>query len=355
MDYVFKHPEEFPFNKAQDIPVDDKKVYGLFSGTTTIGLNPNDINSDVASFGIPELGTNFVRQMLTDTKPNSFAGMVKISGLSHGTDVWLKNAQDLILNKKEEFQGITFDQIIGCRDDIMVNLMEFGMDPLKSFEIMEFVRKGKPAKDKEKWKTYEELMGRNGVPRWYIWSCSQIKYMFPKAHATAYVLMAMRIAWFKVYKPILFYSAFFSKRADQFDYETMVLGANAIRNKLQEYGKMFNLSVKDESIVTNLQIALEMTLRGFKFLKVDINISDAITFQIEGNALRMPFISVDGLGTAVALDIVEKRLDKPYTSKEDVKNRTRINKTVFEKMELYGAFDEINEENDVIEQGLFAL
>ena len=355
MDYVFEHPEEFPFNKAQDIPVDDKLVYQLFSSTSCIGLDSKDLNSEVASFGIPELGTNFVRQMLTDTKPNSFAGMVKISGLSHGTDVWLKNAQDLILNKKDEFQGITFDQIIGCRDDIMVNLMEFGMDPLKAFEIMEFVRKGKPAKDKEKWRKYEEDMKQTGVPKWYIWSCSQIKYMFPKAHATAYVLMAMRIAWFKVHKPLLFYSAFFSKRADMFDYETMVLGANAIRNKLQEYSRMFNLTVRDESIVTNLQIALEMTLRGFKFLKVDINKSEAVTFLIEDNALRMPFVSVDGLGTQVALDIIDKRKEKPFTSKEDVKNRTKINKTVFEKMELYGSFDDINDENDVIEQGLFAL
>ncbi|MDY0210247.1 MAG: PolC-type DNA polymerase III [Acholeplasma sp.] len=355
MDYVEQYPEEFPFSKAQDIPVDDKKVYELFGNTTCIGLDPEDLGSEVASFGIPELGTNFVRQMLTDTKPDSFAGLVKISGLSHGTDVWLKNAQDLVLNKKEEFQGISFDQVIGCRDDIMVNLMDFGMDPLKSFEIMEFVRRGKPSKDKEKWASYEDVMIRNGVPKWYIWSCSQIKYMFPKAHAAAYVLMAVRIAWFKVYKPLLFYSAFFSKRADQFDYETMVLGTNAIRNKLQEYGRMFNLSVKDESIITNLQIALEMTLRGFKFLKVDINKSEAIKFKIEDNALRMPFVSIDGLGTQVALDIVEKRNEKAFSSKEDVKTRSRINKTVFEKMEIYGGFDDLIEENDVIEQGLFAL
>lgn len=355
MDYVKAHPNDFPFKEAHEIPVDDPKVYELFNNTTCIGLDPKDIQSEVASFGIPELGTNFVRQMLTDTKPTNFAGMVKISGLSHGTDVWLKNAQDLILNKKEEFQGITFDQIIGCRDDIMVDLINFGMDPLKSFEIMEFVRKGKPSKDKEKWKVYEELMGRNGVPKWYIWSCSQIKYMFPKAHATAYVLMAMRIAWFKVYKPVLFYSAYFSKRADQFDYETMVLGPNAIRNRIKEIEGLFNTTAKDESVLTVLQIALEMTLRGMKFLKVDIHKSEAVEFKIEDNHLRMPFVSVDGLGTQVAYDIVDNRNQKAFTSREDVKARTKINKTVFEKMEVYGAFDDLNEENDVIEQGLFAL
>ncbi len=355
MDYVYKYPEEFPFKRAQDIPVDDKKVYELFCSTEVIGVSKEDINSEVASYGIPELGTNFVRQMLSDTKPSSFGGLVKISGLSHGTDVWLKNAQDLVLGKKEEYGQIEFDKVIGCRDDIMVNLMQFGMDPFKSFEIMEFVRKGKPAKDKEKWAKYEAEMNRNNVPKWYIWSCSQIKYMFPKAHATAYVLMAMRIAWFKVYHPVLFYSAFFSKRATQFEHETMVAGSNAIRNRIRDLEGQFNLSVKDEAILTTLLISLEMTRRGHKFLKVDINLSEATEFKIEGRNLRMPFTSVDGLGENVAYDIVEKRNEKPFTSKKEVKERTRINKTVFEKMEDYGSFDDLIEENDVIEQGLFAL
>ena len=213
----------------------------------------------------------------------------------------------------------------------MVNLMGFGMDPFKSFEIMEFVRKGKPGKDKEKWTKYEAEMNRNNVPKWYIWSCSQIKYMFPKAHATAYVLMAMRIAWFKVYHPILFYSAFFSKRATQFEHETMVAGSNAIRNRIRDLEGQFNLPVKDEAILTTLQIALEMTRRGFKFLKVDINLSEAVAFAIEGKNLRMPFGSIDGLGVQVAYDIVEKRNEAVFTGKQDVKSRTRINKTVFEK------------------------
>lgn len=355
MDHVYQSPDEFPFKRAQDIPVDDKKVYELFCSTEVIGLTKDDINSEVATFGIPELGTNFVRQMLTDTKPNNFAGVVKISGLSHGTDVWLKNAQDLVLGRKEEFGQIEFNKVIGCRDDIMVNLMGFGMDPFKSFEIMEFVRKGKPGKDKEKWTKYEAEMNRNNVPKWYIWSCSQIKYMFPKAHATAYVLMAMRIAWFKVYHPILFYSAFFSKRATQFEHETMVAGSNAIRNRIRDLEGQFNLPVKDEAILTTLQIALEMTRRGFKFLKVDINLSEAVAFAIEGKNLRMPFGSIDGLGVQVAYDIVEKRNEAVFTGKQDVKSRTRINKTVFEKMEDYGSFDDLIEENDVIEQGLFAL
>jgi DNA polymerase III subunit alpha, Gram-positive type len=354
MDYVRLHPEEFPFARAQDIPLDDPKVYELFSGTNVIGLKPEDIQSDVASYAIPEFGTNFTRGMLKDTKPNTFAGLVKISGLSHGTDVWLKNAQSLV-NGKTEHGHIPFEQIIGCRDDIMVQLTQIGMDPLKAFDIMEFVRKGKPSKDLAKWLIYEAEMRKHNVPEWYIWSAGQIKYMFPKAHATAYVIMAMRIAWFKVYKPLLFYSGFFSKRAVQFDYDIMMLGSNAIRNKLIELENTKNLKVKDENLIVTLGVALEMTKRGFHFLPVDINHSEATTFKMEKNGLRMPFSAIDGLGESVALDVIENRQNRAFTSKEDVKYRTKINKTVFEKMENYGAFKDLNEENDVIDHGLFAL
>ena len=356
MDYVLSHPEEFPFNRAQDIPLDDPKVYQLFSGTSIIGVSPEDIQSEVASYAIPEFGTPFTRQMLKDTKPTSFAGLVKISGLAHGTDVWLKNAQDLVLGTTE-YGKIPFSDIIGCRDDIMVQLMEQGLEPYKAFEIMEFVRKGRPSKDPNKWLEYEKEMRNKGVPEWYIWSASQIKYMFPKAHATAYVIMAMRIAWFKIYKPLLFYSGFFSKRAVQFDYEIMVSGYNAIRNKLIEYSKVnaFTLKNKDEQLIVTLGVALEMTKRGFKFLPIDMEKSEATTFVMEDEGLRMPFTSVDGLGEAVALDIVEKRKEKPFTSKKDIKNRTRLNKTLFEKFENYGIFDHLDEESEEIDQGLFAL
>ena len=356
MDYVLAHPEEFPFSRAQDIPLDDPKVYQLFSGTSIIGVSPEDIQSEVASYAIPEFGTPFTRQMLKDTKPTSFAGLVKISGLAHGTDVWLKNAQDLVLGTTD-YGKIPFSDIIGCRDDIMVQLMEQGLEPYKAFEIMEFVRKGRPSKDPNKWLEYEKEMRNNDVPEWYIWSASQIKYMFPKAHATAYVIMAMRIAWFKIHKPLLFYSGFFSKRAVQFDYEIMVSGYNAIRNKLIEYSKVnsFTLKNKDEQLIVTLGVALEMTKRGFKFLPIDMEKSEATTFVMEEAGLRMPFTSVDGLGEAVALDIVEKRNEKPFTSKKDIKNRTRLNKTLFEKFENYGIFDHLDEESEEIDQGLFAL
>ncbi|QWB95734.1 hypothetical protein KHQ89_07320 [Mycoplasmatota bacterium] len=354
MDYVEQHPDKFPFKKAQDIPLDDPRVYQLFTGTKIIGIDEDRVYGEVASYAIPEFGTSFTRQMLMDTKPNTFAGLVKISGLSHGTDVWLSNAQALI-NGSTEYGKISFNDIIACRDDIMVQLTQQGLLPLRAFEIMEFVRKGKPSKDPAKWLTYVKDMKTNNVEPWYIWSQISIKYMFPKAHATAYVIMAMRIAWFKIYQPLLFYSGFFSKRASQFDYELMVKGSNAIRNKLIEFDKEYRLKATEQSLQVTLGVALEMTKRGFKFLKVDINLSEATTFKMEENGLRMPFSSIDGLGAAVAYDIVEKRNEKLFIHRDDVKQRTRINKTVFEKMEKYGAFDALKSENNVITSGLFAL
>lgn len=354
MDHVTTHPDEFPFNSAQDIPLDDPIVYKLFSETDVIGVSSEDVLSSVASYGIPEFGTPFTRQMLMDVKPDTFAGLVKVSGLSHGTDVWLKNAQAL-LNNHPDYGKIVFNNIIACRDDIMVQLSQRGMEPIRAFEIMEFVRRGRPSKDKAKWLEYEREMRMNGIPDWYIWSASQIKYMFPKAHATAYVIMAMRIAWFKVYKPLLFYSAFFSKRAVQYDYDIMLAGANAMRNKLRSYEGQYNLKVKDENLIVTLGVALEMTKRDYQFLPVDINISAATTFLMEEKGLRMPFTAIDGLGEAVALDIVVKREEKPFASRDDVKERTRINKTLFEKLEGYGAFKDLKSENHVIDAGLFAL
>ena len=353
MDYVYEHPDEFPFNRAQDIPVDDPKIYELFQGTKVLGFEDKEVYGEVASYAIPEFGTGFTRQMLFDTKPSSFAGLVKISGLSHGTDVWLKNSQDLVLGTTQ-YGKISFDDVIGCRDDIMVELIGYGLEPLKAFEIMEFVRKGKPSANPAKWAEYEVVMRAHNVPEWYIWSASQIKYMFPKAHATAYVIMAMRIAWFKVYKPLLFYSGFFSKRAVQFDHDTMVAGYNAIRNKIIKMENSTDLKAKDEDVLVTLYIALEMTRRGFKFLPVDINKSEASEFVMEKDGLRMPFISIDGLGLQAAIDTVENRKKKPFTSKEDVQRRTKLNKTVFERLESINAFGDLKETSGEIESGLFA-
>ncbi len=356
MDYVKAHPEDFPFDNAFDIPVDDKNVYALFEGTSSIGVSEKDLECEIASFGVPEFGTPFVRRMLNETKPNTYAGLVKISGLSHGTDVWVGNAQSLIAGDTEHGE-VEFDQIIGCRDDIMVDLVEFGMSPERAFEIMEFVRRGHPAKYKAKWEEYASEMIRNKVPAWYVWSCSQIKYMFPKAHACAYVLMAVRIAWFKVYHPRLFYSAFFSIRSVQFEHDTMASGVNAVRNRIHEieHKPLYEQTQKEVDLLTTLQVAYEMYLRKIKLLPVDIHKSDATVFTIEKEGLRMPFVTLDGLGRSVAEEIVIERNNKAFRSKQDVKDRTRINKTVFENMEKIGAFDDLDEEVDIFEQGLFAL
>lgn len=355
-DYVEAHPEEFPFATPQGIPVDDPEVYKMFSETAVLGLKPEDINCQVATYAIPEFGTRFTRQMLIDTLPKNFSDLVKISGLSHGTDVWATNCQDLVLGTTE-FGKIPFSEVIGCRDDIMVYLIEHGLEPKMAFDIMEYVRKGKAAKreDPAKWERFVNTMKEKNIPEWYYWSCERIKYMFPKAHAVAYVLMAIRIAWFKVYKPILFYSAFFSIRASQFEPEIMMAGINHINNRITEINQMTKTTVKDEDLLTMYQVAVEMLKRGFKFLPVDINKSHATDFLIEGDSLRLPFVAMQGLGEAVALDIMARRNEKPFSSIADVSKRTRINKTLLEKMTKLNAFKDLKEEDEETELGLFAL
>ena len=355
-DYVEAHPEEFPFTTPQGIPVDDPMIYKMFNETEVLGLKPTDINCEVATFAIPEFGTRFTRQMLIDTKPKNFSDLVKISGLSHGTDVWATNTQDLVLGITE-FGKIPFSEVIGCRDDIMVYLIENGLEPKMAFDIMEYVRKGKAAKGENpaKWAKYVEAMKEKNIPEWYYWSCERIKYMFPKAHAVAYVLMAVRIAWFKVYKPILFYSAFFSIRASQFEPDIMMAGVSRINSRINEINAMPKTTVKDEDLLTMYQVATEMLKRGFKFLPVDINKSHSTDFVIEGDNLRLPLISIPGLGEGVAIDAVERRNEKKFSSIEDVTTRTKINKTVIEKMILLNAFPGLKEEEDITEIGLFAF
>ena len=365
MDYVHEHQDQFPFDDPKNIPIDDKNLYKLFCGTDIINVKKEDIDSDVASYAVPELGTTFVRQMLSDTKPKTFAELVKISGLSHGTDVWLGNAQALVLGQTD-YGKIDFKDVIGCRDDIMVYLMYQGLEPARAFEIMEFVRKGKPTKDPDKWESHKAYMREKKVPEWYIWSCEKIKYMFPKAHATAYVMMAMRIAWFKVHCPILFYSAYFSKRAVDFDPEVMCAGKNAIRNKINDLTKIINgdtkasisletkieSAKKAEDLLIVLLVAQEMTQRGYSFKMVDINKSAAKDFIIEGDSLIMPFISIPGLGENCAFGIVEEREKEAFKSKNDVLKRGHINKTVFEKMNSLQVFDSLPDLEEAKEETL---
>jgi len=330
----------------KEIPVDDADVYKLFYSTESIGVTPADIKTEVATYGVPEMGTFFVRAMLKETRPKSFAELVKISGLSHGTDVWTNNAQDLVNGTLDEYPGkVEFKQVIGCRDDIMVYLMYGGLEPALAFEIMEFVRKGLPSKVPDKWTGYVTAMKEAGIPDWYIWSCGQIKYMFPKAHATAYVLMAVRIAWFKVHMPIHFYAAYFSKRADTFDVELMVKGADAIAFKIDEInGKGFDAAPKEKALVTTLELALEMTRRGLTFKLPELYVSKAHDFVIteDEKSLIMPFGALDGLGAAVAEKIVEERELEEFKTVMDFKRRTKTNNTILEillGMEFFGTME----------------
>lgn len=317
------------------LPMDDKKIFSILSSPEALGVSEEDILCPTGTLGLPELGTRFVIQMLVETKPSSFGELVKISGLSHGTDVWAGNASELIKNKV-----VPFKDVIGCRDDIMVNLMNYGMKPIRAFKIMEFVRKGKASKDPETWKTMAEEMKQSNVPDWYIESCHKIKYMFPKAHACAYVMSAIRIAWFKVYKPLLYYAAYFSIRVDDFDIETMIRGNKSIRTRYEDLmAKGFEATNKESNIIDSLHVALEATARNIKFSPISLEKSAATKFIIDDeheNALIPPFSTIDGLGITVAETIVEERSKKPFLSKEDLQKRGKVSKTLVDKMVAMG-------------------
>jgi DNA polymerase-3 subunit alpha (Gram-positive type) len=350
MDLVKENPDDFPFDNPNDIPVDDGDVYRMLSGTDVLGLTPDDIQSDVASYAIPELGTSFVRGMLSESKPKSFADLVKISGLSHGTDVYYGNSQTLILGKNREFGKIDFKDVIGCRDDIMVHLIGYGLNPNLAFEIMEFVRKGKAISNPNKWANYADEMRKYDVPEWYIWSCSKIKYMFPKAHATAYVLMAMRIAWFKLYQPIYFYSAYFSKRAVTFDVDVFYGGETAIIEKLNEIKmKGKEASNREQDLQTVLEVALEMVKRNFSFSPIDLYKSQVKDFVIseDKKSLILPFITIDSMGEKAAQSIIDAREEKDFISKQDVKNRTKLSNVLFDKLDDLGVFSGMIDKNQI--------
>ena len=323
------------------VPLDDKKTMSLFTSTEALGVTPEQIMCDVGTLGVPEFGTGFTIQLVKDTKPTTFAELVKISGLSHGTDVWLGNAQELIKNNV-----VPFSKVIGCRDDIMVELMYGGLEPYKAFKIMEFVRKGKASKDPETWKGYVQTMQEAGIPEWFIESCFKIKYMFPKAHAAAYVTSAFRIAWYKVHKPLVYYCTYFSTRFQDFDVEAMLGGYDAIKNKILEIqNKGYDATNKETSVLETLKLALEASARGIKFKNIDIEKSDGANFVLDegDNALIMPFRCLDGLGDSVATKIIEERNIKPFFSIEDFSNRGKVNQTTVDKLRLLGVFGNLPE------------
>ena len=351
---VLGHDDPTMIRKLQDlsgidpneIPMDDEGVMALFSGTDVLGVTPEQIGTPTGMLGIPEFGTNFVRGMVDETHPTTFAELLQLSGLSHGTDVWLGNAQDLIK------AGIAdLSTVIGCRDDIMVYLMHAGLDPKMAFTIMERVRKGLWLKISEEERNgYIEAMKANNVPEWYIESCGKIKYMFPKAHAAAYVMMALRVAYFKVHHPIYYYCAYFSIRAKAFDIKTMGAGLDAIKRKMQEIAekrKNNEASNVEIDLYTTLEIVNEMWERGFKFGKLDLYRSDATEFIIDGDTLIPPFVAMDGLGENVAKQLVRARQEGEFLSKTELRKRGGLSSTLVEKMDEMGILGNMPEDNQL--------
>ena len=346
MDYVHERPLEFPFKTVEEIPLNDSKVISLFSSKEVLNLQGDDIDSSVSgTIGIPEFGTKFVRDMLNDIKPKSVSELIKVSGLAHGPSVWQGNARDLIFAISMTNEPIPFKNVIGCRDDIMLELINYGLEAADAFSIMEHVRKGKGLTTEEK-----ALMSSHDVPDWYQASCQKIEYMFPKAHATAYVMMALRIGWFKVYRPIYYYAAYFSCRASEFDVEIFAAGKNAIRNKINEIREKIaanSATNKEIDLVDELQIALELYLRGYNIRQIDIDKSAAHDFVIaeDGKSLYLPFSALDALGDAAAQSIVDARCEHPFESKKDVERRTKLNKTTYNKLLKLGALDSLPDDD----------
>ncbi len=324
---------------AQKIRLDDEKVLSLFHDTKALGIAPKDIDGcELGCLGIPEFGTDFVMQMVKDTQPKSFSDLVRISGLSHGTDVWLNNAQTLIQNDK-----CTLSTAICTRDDIMIFLIATGVEPGQSFKIMESVRKGKGLTPE-----MEQAMIAAGVPDWYIWSCKQIKYMFPKAHAAAYVMMAFRIAFFKVYYPTAYYAAYFSIRASAFNYELMCLGRNVLEQHIADYKKRSNtLTKKEQDTFKDMRIVQEMYARGFQFLPIDIYTAKAHAFQIIDGKLMPSLSTIDGLGDKAADAVVEAAKQGPFLSRDDFKIRCKVSSTVVDNMAKMGLFGELPASNQM--------
>ena len=312
------------------IPLDDKETMSIFSSTNALKVTKEQINSEVGTFGIPEFGTKFVRGMLVDTKPTTFEELIRISGLSHGTDVWLNNAQTLI-----EEGTCTLSDAICTRDDIMIYLIDKGLPPNPSFKIMESVRKGKGLSEEQ-----EALMREHDVPDWYIDSCKKIKYMFPKAHAAAYVTMAFRIAWFKVHIPKAYYAAFFSIRADDFDSDFMLRGKDVVKSKMKEIDNLGNSAGnKEKNMYPILEIVLEMYERNIEFLPVDIYKSDATKFLVEKDGIRPPLSSLTGFGEVDANKLVEARKEEKFTSIEQMAGKARIGKVAVETLQKAGCLN----------------
>ena len=329
--------EELTGIHHKDVPLDDPAVRSLFHSPEALGVTEKDIDCSTGTFGVPEFGTAFVRGMLDDTKPSTMEELIRISGLSHGTDVWLGNAQDLIRSGTAQLR-----ECVCCRDDIMNYLIDRGVQPKLAFTTMESVRKGRGLKPE-----MEQAMIDNHVPQWFIDSCKKIKYMFPKGHAVAYVTSALRIAWFKVHHPQAYYCAYFTVRGDGFDSSTMLIDPDTCRARIREIKNNDKATAKDKEAQTALELVLEMSMRGIKFLPVDLYKSEVKRFVIEDGNLRCPFTSLGGLGESAAVPIVEARKERPFISVEDLQDRAHVSNSVVELLRAQGALEGLSETSQV--------
>ncbi len=335
---IIKYLEELTGVNVFDIRLDDPDTMAIFTTTETLGIQDDTYSIDIGSLGIPEFGTKFVRQMLKDTEPKTFSDLVRISGLSHGTDVWLNNAQDLVRNNV-----VTIKDVIATRDDIMNYLILKGLEPLTSFKIMESVRKGRGLKDAD-----IEVMKQNNVPDWYITSCQTIQYMFPKAHAVAYVMMSVRIAYFKVHHPLAFYATYFTTKVDDFDADLICKGAEVIRAKMKELEQLEKPTKKELDLYGILEISDEMYSRGLSFMKVSIEHSHATQFKIHEGKILPPFLALQGVGASAAESMMEViKENQEFLSIEDFRRLTKVSKTVVEAMKVHGCFDDLPEDNQL--------
>ena len=330
----YKWLEKFSDTSVLDVPMNDKDVYELFLSTKPLGVTPEEIDTQLGTFGLPEFGTRFIQQVLLDAKPKNFADLLQISGLTHGTDVWLGNAEALIK------QGTCdISKVIGCRDNIMNDLIRYGVENALSFKIMESVRKGKGLTPE-----WEAEMIAHNVPDWYIWSCKKIKYMFPKAHAAAYVMSAIRLGWYKVHIPIAFYCAMFTVAPGGFDAEIVMKGRSGVVATIKDIEKRGKeASPKEQASVSSLQLINECMARKIRFLPVDIEKSDAYAFLPENGGIRMPFSALPGLGENAALNIIQARNEEKFFSVDDLRIRAKLTKSVIEILRKNKVLDNLSE------------